>query len=141
MGALPLWSNILDSDSQNASPTSRSESTSRQRTLVKDPFSSLPRSVPRCDVTKEAGVAAAVDAAVARHGRLDVMFNNAGVIGERGPIDQARAEDFDFALEVNLRSVFLGTKHAARVMKERRTGCILNTASVVAVTGGRGPHG
>ncbi|GAQ79289.1 NAD(P)-binding Rossmann-fold superfamily protein [Klebsormidium nitens] len=95
----------------------------------------------RCDVTKEADVAAAVDAAIARHGRLDVMFNNAGVIGERGPIDQARAEDFDASLGVNLRSVFLGIKHAARVMKERGTGCILNTASVVAVTGGRGPHG
>jgi NAD(P)-dependent dehydrogenase (short-subunit alcohol dehydrogenase family) len=95
----------------------------------------------RCDVTKEADIATAVDTAVQQYGQLDIMFNNAGIIGERGPIDQARVEEFDHTLDVNLRSTFLGIKHAAQVMKERKTGTILSTASTAAKLGGLGPHG
>jgi NAD(P)-dependent dehydrogenase (short-subunit alcohol dehydrogenase family) len=93
-----------------------------------------------CDVTREAEVAAAVDLAVAEFGRLDVMVNNAGIVGVVGPIASTPAEAFDATLAVLLRGVFLGMKHAARVMVPRRSGVILSLASTAGVAGGLGPH-
>ncbi len=94
----------------------------------------------RCDVTSEADVAGAIDIAVQRHGRLDCMFNNAGAVGASGPIDDLTLEEFEFATSVLLRSVFLGMKHAARVMKPQGSGVILSTTSIAGVEGGWGPH-
>jgi len=92
------------------------------------------------DVTSEADVAGAVDAAVATFGRLDVMFNNAGIVGAVGPIDEIPLEEYEFTMAVLLRSVFLGMKHAARVMKPQQSGCIITTTSVAGIQGGLGPH-
>jgi len=92
------------------------------------------------DVTLEDQVAAAVDLAVAEFGQLDIMFNNAGIIGAIGPIAQTPAEQFDRTVAVLLRSVFLGMKHSARVMIPRRSGVILSTASSAGILGGLGPH-
>ncbi|MXP20002.1 glucose 1-dehydrogenase [Gordonia sp. HNM0687] len=94
----------------------------------------------RCDVTSEDDVASLVDDAVTRHGRLDCMFNNAGVVGASGPIDELRLDEFEFVTAVLLRSVFLGMKHAARVMKPVGAGVILSTTSIAGVQGGWGPH-
>jgi len=94
----------------------------------------------RCDVTKEADVAAAVDLAVSAFGQLDVMVNNAGIVGAVGPISTTSAEAWDATLSVLLRGVFLGMKHAARVMSPRKTGSILSIASTAGVVGGLGPH-
>jgi NAD(P)-dependent dehydrogenase (short-subunit alcohol dehydrogenase family) len=93
-----------------------------------------------CDVTSEADVAALVDLAVARHGRLDCMFNNAGIVGAMGPIDEIPLEEYEFTMAVLLRSVFLGAKHSARVMKPQQSGVILSTTSVAGVLGGLGAH-
>jgi NAD(P)-dependent dehydrogenase (short-subunit alcohol dehydrogenase family) len=94
----------------------------------------------RTDVTCEEDVAALVDTAVERFGALDVMFNNAGVMGALGPIDRTRMADADATIAVNLRGVLCGMKHAARVMKPRRSGVILSTSSPAGLLGGVGPH-
>ena len=94
----------------------------------------------RVDVTQESEVAAAVERAVSDFGQLDVMFNNAGVVGAVGSIAETPAERWRFTVDVLLTGVFLGIKHAARVMLPRRTGSILSTASTAGVVGGLGPH-
>uniref|UniRef100_A0A0E0ANY2 Ketoreductase domain-containing protein n=1 Tax=Oryza glumipatula TaxID=40148 RepID=A0A0E0ANY2_9ORYZ len=95
----------------------------------------------RCDVTDEAQIAAAVDLAVACHGRLDVLHNNAGVTCSYvGPLASLDLADFDRVMAVNARAVLAGIKHAARVMAPRRAGSILCTASVAGVIGSEVPH-
>lgn len=92
------------------------------------------------DVTTEADVAGAVDLAVAHFGRLDVMFNNAGIMGAVGSIAEMTEESWDRTMDILLKGVFFGTKHAARVMIPQGSGSILSTASIAAVAGGLGPH-
>ena len=92
------------------------------------------------DVRRESDIAAAVDRAVSAFGQLDCMVNNAGIVGAIGPIDEIPAEEYDFTMSINLRGVFLGMKHAARVMKPRRTGTILCVSSIAGLRGGLGPH-
>ncbi|WP_419842742.1 glucose 1-dehydrogenase [Candidatus Poriferisodalis sp.] len=94
----------------------------------------------RTDVTQEADVEAAVGAAVREFGRLDCMFNNAGIVGAVGSITQTSAEAWDESLSILLRGVFLGCKHAARVMIDQGSGAIISTSSVAGVVGGLGPH-
>jgi NAD(P)-dependent dehydrogenase (short-subunit alcohol dehydrogenase family) len=94
----------------------------------------------RADVSREDDVAAAVDRAVREFGRLDVCFNNAGFGGVMGPIAEIPADEFDRSVAVLFRGVFLGIKHAARVMVPQRSGSIVNTASVAALQAGLGPH-
>jgi len=93
-----------------------------------------------CDVTAEPEVAGAVDAAVREFGRLDCMFSNAGIVGAHGGIDEIPLAEYEFTMAVLLRSVFLGMKHAARVMKPQRSGVILSTTSIGGLQGGLGPH-
>ncbi len=92
------------------------------------------------DVTREEDVEAAVFHAVDVFGRLDCMFNNAGVAGAVGPIESVTVEAFDRTVSVLLRGVFLGVKHAAPVMRAQGGGSIVNTASVAAVRTGYGNH-
>lgn len=94
----------------------------------------------RCDVTDEDDVAGAVDAAVDRFGRLDIMFNNAGIIGATGPIARSVTADVDLTFAVILRGTFLGMKHAARVMEPAGSGVILSTSSPAGLVGGLGAH-
>lgn len=92
------------------------------------------------DVTEEADVRDLVDFAVDEFGSLDVMINNAGVGGPRDPVAETDTDEFDHTLDVHLRGVFLGMKHAARVMLPEESGCILSTASVAAFRTGYAPH-
>jgi len=94
----------------------------------------------RTDVTQESDVAQAIDTAERSFGTLDVMINNAGIVGAVGSIAETPAEAWDATLNVLLRGTFLGMKHAARVMLPRESGVILSLSSTAGVTGGLGPH-
>ena len=94
-----------------------------------------------CDVTDEAQVAAAIALAVSTWGRLDVMFNNAGIIGAVGSIADTDGAAWRRSIDVLLNSVFYGCKHAAKVMIPQRSGHIISTTSIAGVIGGLGPHG
>ncbi len=91
------------------------------------------------EVRQEDEVKAAVDLATDTWGRLDCMFNNAGFGGVLGPVEDIPVEDFDLTMDVLLRGVFLGMKHAVPVMKKQQSGSIINTGSIAGVTAGRGP--
>ncbi|KAE8792134.1 tasselseed2-like short-chain dehydrogenase/reductase [Hordeum vulgare] len=109
-----------------------------------------------CDVSVEADVERAVGCCVARHGRLDVLCNNAGVLGRQaapsgagagarsGGIASLDAAEFDRVLRVNTLGAALGMKHAAQAMLQSRGvgsgGSIVSVASVAGVLGGMGPH-
>jgi len=84
-----------------------------------------------CDVADEDQVAALVQAAVARHGRLDCMINNAGILGAVGPVGQMPSDGFRRAIDIMVNGVFYGTKHAANAMADG--GTILNTASIAGI--------
>ena len=92
------------------------------------------------DVREEADFARAMDTVAQRHGRLDVLVNNAAIVGALGPIAELPVEEWDYAQAVILRSVFLGMKHAARLMLPRRQGAIVNIASAAGLVSGYGPH-
>jgi len=88
-----------------------------------------PASFVRVDVREEADVAAMVAAAVAHLGGLDIAFNNAGIEGPAGPIQDLRSEDFDALLAINLRGAWLGMKHQIPHLIARGGGVIVNTSS------------
>ncbi len=94
----------------------------------------------RTDVMQESDIAAAVDLAVQSFGGLHGMVNNAGIVGAIGSITQTSAEAYDRTMAILCRGVFLGMKHAARVMVEQGSGAIVSLASSAGVMGGLGPH-
>jgi NAD(P)-dependent dehydrogenase (short-subunit alcohol dehydrogenase family) len=95
----------------------------------------------RADVAEEDEVVAMLERARERFGRLDVVFNNAGVGGAFGPITEIAVADWDFTQAVLLRSVFLGIKHGARMLiAQGQGGSIINTASIAGLRGGGGPQ-
>lgn len=89
----------------------------------------------RVDVTDEAQVQAAFAEVVARHGRVDVLFNNAG-IAIRRPTTELTMKDWDTVVAVNMTGVFLCAREAARHMLAGRGGRIVNTASIMGFSGG-----
>jgi NAD(P)-dependent dehydrogenase (short-subunit alcohol dehydrogenase family) len=94
----------------------------------------------KTDVSAEAEVKAAVDRAVKEFGRLDIIYNNAGLGGAVGPIDETTVENWDKSIAILLRSVFLGMKFAIPEMRKGGGGSIISTASVAGLRGGAGPH-
>jgi len=93
-----------------------------------------------CNVTSEDDIARLVDTAVSKFGQLDIMYNNAGIVGAVGPIDTTPANEWTRTVDIHLHGTFYGMKHAARVMKPRKTGSIVSMASTAGSMGGLGPH-
>jgi NAD(P)-dependent dehydrogenase (short-subunit alcohol dehydrogenase family) len=90
----------------------------------------------RCDISDEAQVMRMIRFTVEEFGRIDYIFNNAGVGGAYGPIVRTRVGDWDRTLAIVLRGTFLCVKHAARAMIKQGTGgSIVNNVSVVAHVG------
>jgi NAD(P)-dependent dehydrogenase (short-subunit alcohol dehydrogenase family) len=86
------------------------------------------------DVSREREVEALIAAAVERHGRLDVMVNNAAVQIER-ELAETTEEQLDRILATNLKGVFFGCKHAVRAMRGSGGGAIVNIASILGLVG------
>lgn len=85
------------------------------------------------DVTSSPSVADMVSSTVARFGTVDILCNNAGIDGEIAPAAESTVDNFDRVMAVNLRGVYLATRHVLPIMLERRRGSIINIASVAAV--------
>jgi NAD(P)-dependent dehydrogenase (short-subunit alcohol dehydrogenase family) len=90
----------------------------------------------KTDVSLETDVKRMIDYAVDRFGKLDCLFNNAGVPATHGSIATIPLEDYEYALSVLLGGVFLGMKHAAPVMCAQSSGSIINTGSVAGILAG-----
>ena len=92
-----------------------------------------------CDVTSEAAVESAFAEIVGRFGRIDVLVNNAG-LGVRKPALELSMEEWHRVLELNLASVFLCSRVAARTMIGQGGGAIVNLASIMGFSGGIFPN-
>jgi NAD(P)-dependent dehydrogenase (short-subunit alcohol dehydrogenase family) len=92
------------------------------------------------DVSREADVDQAVATSVEAFGGLDIMFNNAGVPGSTGGIEEIEVETWDRTIAVHLRGVFLGIRAAARIMRPQGHGSIINTSSVAACRANMAGH-
>lgn len=90
-----------------------------------------------CDVTDEAAMEALADACAASFGSLDVMVNNAGITRD-ATLPKMTLEDFRKVVDVHLTGAWLGTKAAARVMREQRRGAIINISSISGKAGNFG---
>jgi gluconate 5-dehydrogenase len=92
-----------------------------------------------CDVRFEDQVESMIDAVLKEFGKIDILVNNAGNVVStpaNKPLEQRPTEEWDFTIDVNLKGVFLCTKHAvAKAMKPARSGVIVNIASITGVLG------
>jgi NAD(P)-dependent dehydrogenase (short-subunit alcohol dehydrogenase family) len=88
----------------------------------------------RADVAKEEDVKAVIESTVREFGRLDGLFNNAGIEGKNGPIGTLSAADFDETFGVNVKGTWLAMKHALPHLA-RTKGTIVNNSSAVADIG------
>ena len=87
----------------------------------------------KADVTKAADVERMIKASVDQFGKLDILFNNAGVGTAFTPLEQVDEALWDRVMAINVKSMFLGCKYAAPVMKAQGGGVIINTASISGV--------
>ena len=88
----------------------------------------------RLDVTSEQNWAQVVDAVMAAHGRLDILFNNAGV-SFPAKVEDTTVEIWDRELNVHAKGIFLGTRTAIPAMRKGGGGSIINTSSVMGIVG------
>ena len=81
-------------------------------------------------------ISQAIRGAIDEYGRIDVLYNNAG-IGLYKPFLETTEEDWDRVMNVNLKSVYLGCRHAIPLMLDQEGGVIVNTASEIGIVGAR----
>ncbi|MFC1871193.1 SDR family NAD(P)-dependent oxidoreductase [Chloroflexota bacterium] len=85
------------------------------------------------DVSKASDAENLIKAANGKYGKIDVLFNNAGVPQTPAPLDELEESVWDSVYAVNIKSVFLMTKYAIPVMKKAESGVIINLASIAGV--------
>ncbi|HET6153227.1 MAG TPA: 3-oxoacyl-ACP reductase FabG [Marmoricola sp.] len=90
-----------------------------------------------CNVTSESDVATVIESAVAAHGRLDILVNNAGITRDAS-LRTMTLEDFQAVIDVHLRGTWLGVRAAAEVMREAKSGSIINISSMSGKVGNPG---
>ncbi len=88
-----------------------------------------------CDVTDEAQAAAMVECTVATFGRLDMAYNNAGILGPMGDVTDETSEAFDEVNAVNLRGIWTCMKHELLQMRQQGSGAIVNCSSLGGLVG------
>lgn len=91
-----------------------------------------------CDVSNDTQIEAMIARTVSHFGRLDVAFNNAGVMAKVAPIAESSHEEWERVIGINLRGVWNCMKHELRQMEKQGSGAIVNNASVGALTGNPG---
>ena len=85
------------------------------------------------DVTSEMDWQSAIKLAADRHGRLDILINNAAIVIPKVPIEERTAAEWDQVMAINAKGVFLGTKHAIPAMRRTGGGSIVNISSVAGI--------
>ncbi|KAL5058837.1 hypothetical protein RYX36_030441 [Vicia faba] len=95
-----------------------------------------------CDVTVEVQIEEVVNVAITKYGKLDIMYNNAGITGPIFPpsVTELDLNEFEKVMRINVTGVIAGIKHAARVMVPKGYGSIICTSSISGLLGGLGPH-
>ena len=85
-------------------------------------------------LTDAAAVEAAVKEVKDKFGRIDILVNNAG-ISQSTPLYQYKVEEFDKIIDLNVKAIFYAILPTAKIMKEQGSGCIINTSSMVSISG------
>ncbi|KYC94316.1 3-oxoacyl-[acyl-carrier protein] reductase [Heyndrickxia sporothermodurans] len=85
----------------------------------------------QADVSKTEDVQNYVNKTVETYGRIDIFFNNAGVIQKFAPFTSVEESEFDRIIAINVKGVFLGMKYVLKVMEGQGSGSIINTASAI----------
>jgi len=88
----------------------------------------------RADVASEAEIKRVVEETAARWGKLDILFNNAGVVLVK-PLEEMSGEEWDRVMSINVKAAFFAIKHAVPYMRGAGGGVILNTGSIASLTG------
>jgi NAD(P)-dependent dehydrogenase (short-subunit alcohol dehydrogenase family) len=92
------------------------------------------------DVSRETEVKALIDLTLKVYSQVDILCNNAGITGALADLEQEDGDDWHKVYSVNVLGAVYATKYAAKHMKERKTGSIVNTASVAGIRSGAGTN-
>ncbi|WP_461205066.1 SDR family NAD(P)-dependent oxidoreductase [Clostridium sp. DL1XJH146] len=90
----------------------------------------------KCDVTKEDEIIEAVDKVIAKFGKIDILMNNAGT-ASKGSVEELDENEWDRVMNLNVKSIFLVSKHVVKHMKENKYGKIINIASILGFVGSK----